>query len=316
MQATKHQLSPPSLEEIAKVLASALPSNYNTSSATVVDCPDLRDAPFKLACEGLSGSEVAADIGGQANLYPQPRPDKQYSLTDCAKLMGLPEERGAILGAEAGPAHVHGMPSELAPHLSWQGGFDKLNNLTRSARLSRSEDGQFAVGCPESHSSECALMMNLYGSLGLPGPVIKVTAQGRKGDVGSFTDFTRFALREAFGENRQVSLGGVFILKKGKARYHVMPPFPPAEELPFKSQEALDGWLSYHDFDGPMVGLAVLHSADPEQIGVRLEHTHCFSNERGEGGHYHFDLPGEEVEYEGYFNTIKTFYQIDKPDDA
>lgn len=208
-------------------------------------------------------------------------------------------------------------PRRVAPHLSWEGGFDKVHNLTRSARLLYSgPDHEAAVSCPVSASTECALMMNLYGSHGLPGPVIKVTAKGRKGDFASFTDFMRLALRDPYGEDRQVSLGGVFVMKKGKAKYHVMPPLPPFSELPFKSQAALDGWLSYHNFDGPMVCLVILHSADPEEIGVRLEHTHCFSNERNEGGHYHYDLGGDEVEYEGYFNTIKTFYQIDKPKSA
>lgn len=67
-------------------------------------------------------------------------------------------------------------------------------------------------------------MMSLYGSLGLPSPVIKVTAEGRRGAAASFTEFMCLALREAYGEDRQVSLGGVFVMKKGRARYHVMPP--------------------------------------------------------------------------------------------
>lgn len=318
MEFTRHPLSPPPLEEIAEVLGAALPNNYITSSATVVDCPDLRNEPFKLACAGLTGAETAADIGGQLNLFPQPRPENHYSLVECARIMGLPAGGGAILGAGAGPAHVHGTPSELAPHLSWQGGFDRVHNLTRYARLSCNDghEQQPTVSCRASGSLDCALMMNLYGSLGLRGPVIKVTVKGRRGAVASFTDLMRVALRRAYGEGRQVSLGGVFVMKKGRAKYHVMPPFPPASELPFESQAALDGWLSYHHFDGPMVCLAVFHSADPEEIGVRLEHTHCFSNERDEGGHYHCDLGGEEVEYEGYFNTVKTFYQIDKPKPA
>lgn len=127
---TRHPLSPPPLEEVAKVLAAALPNNYVTSSATAADCPDLRNELFKVACAGLTGAETAADIGGQLNLFPQPCPDKQFSLLECAA------EGGAILGAGAGPAHVHGTPSELAPHLSWKGDFDKVHNLTRSARLS------------------------------------------------------------------------------------------------------------------------------------------------------------------------------------
>lgn len=31
------------------------------------------------------------------------------------------------------------------------------------------------------------------------------------------------------------------------------------------------------------------------------------------GGHYHGDIDGEEVEYEGYFNVAKTLYRIEQP---
>lgn len=67
-----------------------------------------------------------------------------------------------------------------------------------------------------------------------------------------------------------------------------------------------------------MVCLSVLHSADPEKLGLRMEHTHCFSTDKDEGGHYHHDsLPDEnddeEIEYEAYFNTAKVLYRIDMP---
>lgn len=312
----KLQLSPPSLEDVAQTLAKALPLNYATSSATVVECPDLRQAPFNVACQGLSGAETAADIGGQANLFPKPRTNKTYSLIDCAKVMELSPEKGAIIGAGAGPFHIHGTNSELAPHISWENGFDNVTNLTRAAQLSK-EGSVLPVCCPPSGTTDFGLMMNLFGSDGLPGPVIKITARGRRGDVSSFTEFIRRSLAKAYGEGRQVSLGGVFLMRSGKAKYHVMPPFSSLGPPPvrFDNQEHLDSWLSYHNFSGPMVCLSVLHSADPEKIGVRLEHTHCFSNEREEGGHYHYDLQDspddEEVDYEAYFNTIKTFYQID-----
>lgn len=57
-----------------------------------------------------------------------------------------------------------------------------------------------------------------------------------------------------------------------------------------------------------MVCFAVFHSADPRGLGVRLEHTHCFSDERGEGGHYYYVLDGEGVEYEDHFNPARTYY--------
>lgn len=199
MEITRHQLS---LHELAEVLESALPKNYVTSSTTVVDCPNLRESPFSLACEGLSGCQVIADIGVQPSLFPQPRLDEQYSLIVCVRLMGLDPEQGAVVGAGAGPIHVHGTNSEIAPNLSWQGGFGNVDNLTRAARLVTTlAGGRTRICCPYSDSTECLLMMSLYGSMGLPGPVLKVTARGQRGESNSFTEFMRSALQDIYGEN-------------------------------------------------------------------------------------------------------------------
>lgn len=66
MEQTQIELHPPALHDIAAVLQRELGKKYTTASSTVVKCPDLRQAPFNLASEGLCGSEVTADIGGQA----------------------------------------------------------------------------------------------------------------------------------------------------------------------------------------------------------------------------------------------------------
>lgn len=103
-----------------------------------------------------------------------------------------------------------------------------------------------------------------------------------------------------------MSLGGVFVIRKGKARVHVMPGF---SEVPLRGREEVEGWLRYFEMGAPLVCLSVFHSFDPG-LGLRMEHTHCFSG-HGEGGHYHGDVTPEEVEYEAYFNVAKVLYRID-----
>jgi len=81
-----------------------------------------------------------------------------------------------------------------------------VNNRTRLARLvNTSADGGINMCCPYSDSTKYSSMMNVYCTMGLSGPVLKVTAQGRRGEGSSFTEFMRSALREVHGENRQVS---------------------------------------------------------------------------------------------------------------
>jgi len=47
-------------------------------------------------------------------------------------------------------------------------------------------------------------------------------------------------------------------------------------------------------------------------LALRIDHTHCFS-QHGQGGHYHYDVTPETVEYEGYFTLAEKVYRVDKP---
>lgn len=316
METKTYRLNPPSLTDLAKSLQPALSANYTSATITVSPCPDLRQPPFHLATQGLSGSECAADIGGQPNLFPVPKLSCKYSLPALARAMEMSPSRGSLIGAGAGPFHHLGTNAELAPNLSWENGFENIDNQTHYAAVNRADGSVVVEKCP---STDCALMMNLFGSSGLPGDVLKITARGRSGTQKSFTECIRHALRAAYGDSRPISLGGVFVIKRGRANYHVMPDFPSA---PFESPAQLNAWLTYHEFAAPVVCLSVLHSADPgKEMGLRMEHTHCFSADGGNrGGHYHYDMDAggeggqEEVDYEGYFNTAKVIYRIDRPE--
>ncbi|KAJ4352233.1 uncharacterized protein N0V89_007580 [Didymosphaeria variabile] len=310
MQTVKIPLSPPTLKEIAAALQFPLAANYKHATVDVVLCPDLREAPFHLATEGLSGAEKISDVGGQPNLFPQPRLDCKWSLLDIARAMEMDPRGGGLLGAGAGPFHVVGRNCELVPNLSWSDGFDNVTNGTYVAQI---KDGNPSV--ERCSSLDCALMVNLYGSLGGPGQVIKITARGRVEKEKSITELMQKALADAYSD-RMVSLGGIFVVKRGKSYYHIMPDFPPEEELPWDNPKQVNDWLTYHEFEAPVVCLSVLHSADPgSKLGLRMEHTHCASVDgRDVGGHYHGDIDGDEIEYEGYFNVAKTLYRIEKPE--
>jgi hypothetical protein len=315
MQVERFPLSPPSLEELADKLRAPLAANYEQTTVHVVSCPDLRKAPFYLATEGLSGEEKIADVGGQPNLFPRPRRDQTWSMVELAEAMEMSLQRGSLIGAGAGPFHVIGQNCELASNLSWQSGFEHVDNQTRFAKISNDTG---AVGVDKSPSLDCGLMINLYGSLGEPGTVLHITARNRKGDEKSFSECIQKALHAAYGDSQTVSLGGVFLVRSGTARYHIMPDFPKEKDLPFKDRKQVEDWLSYHDFDGPIVCLSVLHSADPDKtMGLRMEHTHCFSAiGKDAGGHYHYDVDDavEDIEYEAYFNTAKLIYRVDRPE--
>lgn len=296
----KLHLEPVSLQELSGIVKTELAHNFGAISASVEKCPDLRQAPYNLAFAGLCGSPRIADVGGQPNLSPTPDFTKKYDLLDIARLMEMPKEQGALLGAAAGPFHVVGMNSELMPNLRWNGG--EVINETRFAKVK--DDG--SALCEKLASYDCALMANLYGSAGLPGDVLHITASSRTGTL-NFTEAIRKALKDAYGD-RTVSLGGAFIISKGKAKLHVMPDFSP---VPLITDEQKQEWLKFYEMRAPLVCLSVLHSHDPG-LDLRIEHTHCFSN-HGEGGHYHHDTTPKDAQYEAWFNVAEVLYRIDRP---
>ncbi|PYH40849.1 PTD012 family protein [Aspergillus saccharolyticus JOP 1030-1] len=327
----KIPLNPPPLEELAGVIERALQTNFDFGHAEVVQCPDLRQPPFQLAAAGLSGSPRISDVGGQHHLFPTPRLDKRYSLLSIAQQMEMSPTGGFLIGAGAAPFYELGQNAELAPNLAWRAKTlpsppgDKtppptftdpssliITNGTRIIEIDSSRDDiEPQPRTTISATTNCALMVNLYGCEGQPGPVIKVTARTRTG-CQNLTTCIRRGIEEEYGDGRPVSLGGVFLLKAGSARFHIMPDFP--TELPFRDRAQLEQeWLTYHAFEAPVVCLTVLHSADPAGLGLRMEHTHCFETEGSrKGGHYHYDLQeGGSVEYEAYLNVVPVVYRID-----
>ncbi|KOS39315.1 hypothetical protein ACN38_g9838 [Penicillium nordicum] len=309
MAVTKHLRDPPPLDELAAVIEKALLSNFKTASAIVAECPDLKQQPFNLAASGLSGSPRIADIGGQQHLFPRPNLNAKYSLLSLAQDMEMSPKAGFLLGAGAAPFQDIGQNAELAPNLSWRSnsnapGFDDpslltFDNGTRVIKVQRDGDGDHTPLCDRTSSTNCALMANLFGSDGGTGPVLKINARARKGDE-NFTDCIRYGLQKVYGDSKPISLGGVFLLKSGKAKFHIMPDFPPEDQLPFRDRRQLETeWLSYHIFQAPVVCLTVMHSSDPDGLGLRMEHTHCFgANGTTKGGHYHYDIQDGDEEVE------------------
>lgn len=132
-------------------------------------------------------------------------------------------------------------------------------------------------------------MANLFVCEGKPGKVLRVSAKKRIGSE-NFVSAMRLVLNKHYG-NRVVTVGGVFLLRTGTAKLHIMPDF---SEVALNSNEDVNNWLKYYSMRSPLICLSVFHSYDPG-LDLRLEHTHCFS-EHNQGGHYHYDQTPDTVE--------------------
>lgn len=157
------------------------------------------------------------------------------------------------------------------------------------------------------NETRCALLGNLFLCEGKPGKVLKVTAKKRIGQE-NFISAMRLTLHEYFTDDKTVGLGGVFLLKEGKAKQHVMDHF---SKEPLNTEEELNEWLTFHEMRSPLIAVGTLVTNEAD-LDLRLQHFHSFSK-HGEGGHYHYDTTPETVEYEGYFNVGQRIVRIDKP---
>jgi hypothetical protein len=317
LKVVKYQPHTPSLTEVASSLQDYLSTAFKECCVSVSSTPDLTQDPFYLASAGLSGSPAVCDVGGVPYLVPLAQTDKSpYSLKQIAQELGY-SKKAFFVGAAAGPFHVIGTNSELMPNFSINheasdsSGGASVRNETHFAKLSDipGDDGKrgYSLDKIDSTCDQFCLLGNLFLSEGKSeGQVIRISVKTRI-TADNFVTAIRKALQASFG-SLQVTMGGVFIIKKGKAKVHVMPEF---SKTPLCSDEDVNNWLKYFEASAPLICLTAFHSVDPGQ-DLRIEHTHCFSK-HGDGGHYHYDTTPQEVEYEAYLNVAESVYRIDAP---
>ncbi|XP_046390661.1 ester hydrolase C11orf54-like [Ischnura elegans] len=291
----------PSLEEIARVLSDGMKSNFAEVKADVVDCPDLSEQPFTLACKGLGGNPKIVEVGGPPYLLPTVNREKVYDLRKIAAVVGSPS--AFIIGAGAGPWPYANTNCEMAANLHLKNGETK--NLTWIGKVNPDDGTNLAEQLP-SDEMRHALLSNLYFSDGNPGQVLRVHCKRRTGSQDFITSI-RTTLQNFYKE-KPVGLGGTFLLKEGTAKHHVMPDF---SSIPLNTDEELNTWLKFYNFSAPLVSVGTLVTADPG-LDLRVQHFHTFSH-HGEVGHYHIDTQPDSVEYLGYFTLGHSIHRIDRP---
>lgn len=275
-------------------------------SVEIVDCPDLSQAPFHLASFGLGGDPTIVEFGGPPFLLPLVDKTKVYDLVPLLRNISgyeSQEKEFFACGAGAGPFPMFNQNCEGILNLSVRSD----GTLKNETHVARTIPGGFELSKVPNNETRCSLLGNLFLSEGKTGKVLKVIAKKRIGKE-NFISSVRLTLAEYFTDDKTVGLGGVFLMKQGKAKQHVMDQF---SETPLNTEDDLNKWLTFHEMSAPLiaVGTMVTNEAD---LDLRLQHFHSFSK-HGHGGHYHYDTTPETVEYEGYFNVGTRIVRIDKP---
>lgn len=284
------------------VLENALKKNFVEVSVQIVDNPDLTQEPFYLASSGLGGDPTIIEYGNDDYLLPLVDKTKVYDLVPTIREIESYKSKDFFAcGAGAGPFEWLDQNCEGIYNMKvFQNG--SIDNESHVARTTAS--GMEILKVP-NNETRASLLGNIFLSEGKPGKVLKVMAKNRTGNE-NFISAMRIGLTEYYSSDKVVGLGGVFVMKTGKANIHVMDKF---SETPI-APDMLDSWLTYHEMPAPLIALGDLVSQSTD-FTLRLQHFHCFSK-HNHGGHYHDDTTPDIVEYEGYFNVAERIFLIDK----
>ena len=247
------------------------------------------------------------------NLSPRVNLDSKYDLNTVVKSIYKTKEDYpiSVFGPGGGPFQDTGFCCEFMGSACYHNDGSVVKSIGVACRTAyvdeKTGEGRWA-DLPNDHFG---LMGNFYLSKNKPGKVLRVKVKKRIGKE-NFTASIRKVLLSKYGEQKPVSMGGVFLINSGVAKLHIMPKYWPKE--PSTDDSINNEWLKYfHTTKNPLVCLSVFHSHDPG-YNLRMEHTHCYNlNHKGDAGHYHFDTTPDTIEYEGYFNVAERVYRLDGP---
>jgi len=284
-------LHTPSLEEISTTLSEGLKSNFREVTVEVIDCPDLRNEPYHLASKGLNGSPVLIEIGGPPFLLPLVDRTKLYDLKEISKKVLSSSSEIFSIGAGAG---YHPFLSQNCEGIfNMKINEDNSTNESSSYFVTKKSKEECNLIRVPHDETRLALLANIFASEGKDGKVVRVHCKQRIGS-DDFIASIRKTLAQKYAD-KTVGLGGVFLLKKGKAKQHVMSDF---SKTPITTDEQLHAWMNYYEMPAILINLGTLVTNDAN-LDLRLQHFHSFSKSSW-GGHYHIDTTPDIVEYEGF----------------
>lgn len=265
----------------------------------------MSQAPFHLASSGLSGDTVVLEYGSAVYLLPLVNRSKIYDLIPLIRnIPGYENKEFFVAGAGAGPYPLINQNCEGIMNLR----VTADGQVTNETHISRVDgNGTMEVQKVPETETRSALLGNVFLSEGQQGKVLKVSCKKRIGSE-NFISAMRLAMADHF-KAQTVGVGGVFILKTGKAKQHVMDDF---SKVPINTEEELNNWLKFFDMSAPLIAVGTFVT-DEADLDLRLQHFHSFSK-HGEAGHYHYDVTPDVVEYEGYFNVGARIVRVDKPE--
>jgi len=297
----------PNLSSLVDVLQSVLERHFAMVDVSVVDCPDL--TKIGASARGMCGSTKLVEFGGEPYAHNPKYRGTHFDINEVLAACDMPA--ASVFGAGMAHAGVNnGHCGEMiANTLSGE------EDLSRVARVGT--EGQCVV--EPYNSLLCGPIANLFVSDGQAGDVIRIEVTTRIGDQISLTQSIRDSLRPITNDNRHIGMGGIFDIREGSVRSHVMPDYDCIDfDYYDTAQEAVvRDFLQFYEHMGPnLLCFCTLWTGDPTDGDLNLrtsgEHTHFYhvDDNAQQAGHYHGDVSPDIIHYVGYFNLAETIMRF------
>lgn len=293
-----------SIAELQLALSEGLSESFKDVNVSLSCCPDLKKKPYNFYCSTI-GRGAIFDVGGPGYLVPDTNFEKRYSLDQLLGLCSVLEvPDDLIFGPCAGPFWELGSNSEM---VACKHSKDNFSNSFVS--WAYEDDKKLPKASFKSISSNnFGLLGNFFvSSQDEESTVLKISASGRLSDL-NFTDAIQKCISESFPK-KVISMGGLFVVSNSRINCHVMPNFSPKRLV---NSCMVNEWLKFFAFEPPMTFATVLHSHDPG-LDLRMEHSHGLNENNRQLGHYHNDIDGDTVSYEGIFALADKAIRVDMP---
>lgn len=321
-------LHKPSLEEISDIFGAALGKHFKHVRVEPCECPDLRS--LGVAAPGLGGECDIVDCGTIVGSMFNPR--KQRDVFDVAGTLKITGRQGPMLVIGAAGGAVSENENRNA---EWTGNLyvdqdQCVHNHSLNTRITAMDllPAKFkACRCNGCSEASIGCIGQLMATAGTAGRVVRVQVQARRADQNWSEDphdqeivrIMRKALEAAFPEpHQQVYMGGILVVEKGKVVTHVMPPFfPPPGAKPGKPWPDMKGWsecffVSEKRLVCPTTFVNHQGEGLPNGLVWRPDHTHFWSDDFEEGGHYHHDVDPEAISYTAYLVPADRCHKVEQ----
>ena len=292
----------PGLSSIAALLQSGLEQHFAAVDVAVVDCPDL--TKIGASASGMCGSTRLIEFGGEPYAHNPKYRGTNFNIDEVLKACDMPG--ASVFGAGMADAQVNnGHCGEMISNA-----LAGKNNLSQVARVGT--ERQCIV--EPYQSMTCGPIANLFVNDGASGEVIQIDVRTRVGEQISLTQAIRDSLSAATDENGHIGMGGIFEVRSGKVRSHVMPDYDCIDfDYYDTAQEVVTrDFLQFYEHMGPdLLCFCTLWTGDPTGGDLNLrtsgEHTHFYhvDDAAQQAGHYHGDVSPDNVHYVGYFNLAE-----------